>query len=77
MTISECYNKKLGFNALTGEYEDLIESGVINSVKVDRYALINATSIASTIITMGGVVVEENESDPNLLRIEGTMPTVL
>ena len=56
------------------KYEDLIKSGVINSVKVDRYALLNATSIAATIITMGGVIVEENDVDSNVLRLEGTIP---
>ena len=70
MTIAECYNKKLGFNALTGEYEDLLDTGVINSVKVDRYSLINATSLAATVITMGGYVVEENEPESNVFQLQ-------
>lgn len=70
MTVAECYNKELGFNALTGEYENLLETGVINSVKVDRYSLINATSVASTVITMGGSIVEENEPEHNVLQLQ-------
>lgn len=70
LVLANCYNKKLGFNALTGEYENLIETGVINAVKVDRYSLINATSVASTVITMGGMIVEENEKDQNVLQLQ-------
>ena len=75
--VKNCLDKKLGFNALTGEYENLIETGVINSVKVDRYSVINATSIAATVITMGGNIVEENDKDPNVLQIAGPIPEVL
>lgn len=75
--VKDCLEKKLGFNALTGNYENLIETGVINSVKVDRYSVINATSIAATVITMGGNIVEENEKDPNILQLAGPIPEVL
>lgn len=44
----------MGYNVLTNRYEDLSNTGVINSVKVDRYSLINAISVASTVITMCG-----------------------
>lgn len=44
----------MGYNVLTNKYEDLFNTGVINSVKVDRYSLINAISVASTVITMCG-----------------------
>lgn len=70
MTVAECFNKDLGFNALTGEFENLIETGVINSAKVDRYSVLNAVSIASTVITMGGSIVDENEKDQNVLQLQ-------
>lgn len=73
LVLANCYNKRLGFNALTGEYEDLVKSGVINAVKVDRYSLINATSVASTVITMGGSIVEENEPENNILQLQAPM----
>jgi len=41
----------IGFNAVTGELEDLFESGVIDPLKVTRIALVNANSIASTLLT--------------------------
>ena len=68
--LTDCFEKKLGFNALTGEYQDLLSSGVVNSVKVDRYSLINAASVASTLITMGGLIVDENEKDQNILQLQ-------
>lgn len=68
--LADCFEKKLGFNALTGEYQDLLSSGVVNSVKVDRYSLINAASVASTLITMGGLIVDENEKDQNILQLQ-------
>ena len=48
----------------------MILLGVINSVKVDRYSLINATSVAATVITMGGSIVEENEPEHNVLQLQ-------
>lgn len=76
-TVANCYNKQLGFNALTGKYENLVETGVINAAKVDRYALINATSVASTVITMGGLIAEENEKDQNVLQLQGPIPGIM
>ena len=36
LVLANCYNKHLGFNALTGYYEDLVKTGVINAVKIDK-----------------------------------------
>jgi chaperonin GroEL len=41
----------VGFNALTGEYEDMIKAGVIDPTKVTRSALQNAASIAGLMLT--------------------------
>jgi len=47
-----------GFNAETGEYEDLLESGVIDPTKVVRFAVQNAASVASLLITTEAMVAE-------------------
>ncbi|TQL70239.1 chaperonin GroEL [Nocardioides albertanoniae] len=52
-----------GFNAATGEYGDLIAQGVIDPVKVTRSALINATSIASMLLTTETLVVDKPEEE--------------
>ncbi len=48
----------IGFNALTGEYEDLVDAGVIDPAMVTRTALQNAASIGSLILTTEVVVAE-------------------
>lgn len=50
-----------GFNAATGEYEDLIKVGVIDPKKVTRTALQNAASIASLLLTTEAAVAEKPE----------------
>ena len=50
-----------GFNALTEEYGDMVGFGVIDPVKVTRYALSNAASIASMILTTESIVAEKPE----------------
>jgi chaperonin GroEL len=52
-----------GFNALTGEYEDLLAAGVIDPVKVTRSALRNAASIAALVLTTETLVAEKPEED--------------
>lgn len=47
-----------GFNAATGEYQNLIEKGIVDPVKVTRSALQNAVSIASMLLITESVVSE-------------------
>ena len=54
-----------GYNAATGEYQNLIEHGVIDPVKVTRSALANAASIAALLLTTETLVVEKRENDDN------------
>ncbi len=50
-----------GFNALTGEYGDMFEAGVIDPTKVERIALQNAVSIAGLLLTTEALVTEIKE----------------
>lgn len=47
-----------GYNAATGEYEDLITAGVIDPTKVTRVALENAASVAGMILTTASVIID-------------------
>jgi chaperonin GroEL len=47
-----------GFNAASGEYEDLMKAGVIDPTKVSRFALQNASSVASLMLTTEAMVAE-------------------
>jgi chaperonin GroEL len=64
--IKSADNPNLGFNALTGEFVDMIQAGVIDPVKVVRTALQNAASVASVMLTTESVVTEipEKEKTP-------------
>src|SRR5437879_6497160 len=48
-----------GFNAATGQYEDLVTAGVIDPTKVTRTALQNASSIASLMLQTEAMICEE------------------
>ena len=50
-----------GFNAATGEYEDLLKAGVIDPKKVTRTALQNAASVASLLLTTECAIAEKPE----------------
>ena len=61
-TVSE-REKGIGFNAVTGEYSDLIKDGVIDPLKVTRTALQNAASIASMLLTSETLVADLPEKN--------------
>jgi chaperonin GroEL len=52
-----------GFNAATGEYVDLVATGVVDPVKVTRSALQNASSIAGMLLTTETLVVEKPQHE--------------
>lgn len=51
-------NDDVGFNALTGEYEDLVSAGITDPAMVTRSALQNAASIGALIVTTDVVIAE-------------------
>ncbi len=51
-----------GLNANTGEYENLLESGVVEPFQVTELALRNAASVASTITSIGTFILNDYES---------------
>ncbi|MDE6268424.1 MAG: chaperonin GroEL [Muribaculaceae bacterium] len=53
-----------GYNARTGEYENLLSAGVIDPAKVTRVALENAASIAGMFLTTECVIADKKEDNP-------------
>ncbi len=51
----------VGFNAITGEFEDMFAAGIVDPAKVTRSALQNAASIAGMILTTECIVVDKPE----------------
>ena len=57
--------KGIGFNALDGEYIDMIQAGIVDPAKVTRSALQNAASIAAMVLTTETLVADKPEkADP-------------
>ncbi len=56
--VLDAKDANFGFNAFSGEYEDLVKSGVLDPTKVVRTALQNAGSIASLMLTTEALVAE-------------------
>ena len=61
--VQENRASNFGFNALTHEYGDLIQMGVIVPTKVERTALTNASSIASLLLTTDAIISELPKKD--------------
>ncbi|MBS1784295.1 MAG: chaperonin GroEL [Acidobacteria bacterium] len=53
-----------GFNAATGEYQDLVKAGVIDPAKVTKSALRNAASVAAMMLTTEAIISEIPEPKP-------------
>ncbi len=62
--VRENASASYGFNALTGEFEDMMEAGIIDPTKVTRSALENAASVASVLVMSEAVVYEAKEDSP-------------
>lgn len=56
--VSEAKNYNMGYNAQTGEYVDMIKSGIIDPAKVVKTALAAAASTAGVLLTTGAVMSE-------------------
>ncbi|KEI05592.1 chaperonin GroEL [Clostridium botulinum] len=54
----------MGFDALEGEYVNMVQKGIVDPAKVTRSALQNAASVASTFLTTECVVAEIPEKNP-------------
>jgi chaperonin GroEL len=56
-------NANYGYNARTGEYEDLVKSGVVDPAKVTRVALQNAASIAGLMLTVEAMITDLKDEE--------------
>ena len=54
----------VGYDAYNDKYVDMVEAGILDPVKVTRTALLNASSVASTLLTTESVVADIKEPAP-------------
>jgi chaperonin GroEL len=72
--IANANEENLGFNAATGEYVDMLEAGIIDPLKVERVALLNATSVSSLLLTTEATIAdikEEPSASPAMPDMSG------
>jgi chaperonin GroEL len=53
----------MGFNAATGEFQDLVKAGVIDPTKVTRSALQNAASVSALLLTSDAIIADKPKKD--------------
>ena len=63
---------QIGYNAMTGRYEDLLVGGVVDPCRVSRCALQNAASIAGVVLTTQAVLAEKiRKPEPLFPQVPG------
>ncbi len=61
-----------GYNAETGKYEDLLETGILDPTKVTRFALQNAASVSGLLLTTEATISEKAGSEEGLIPEDPT-----
>lgn len=63
-SVESSSDENAGFDAAKGEYVDMFKAGIIDPVKVERIALLNAVSVASMLLTTEATISEIKEDKP-------------
>ncbi len=70
---AEGKNPRIGYNVMSGEYEDMIEAGIPDPAKVTRGAVENAASIAAMILTTEALITDIPEDEKPMPSPDGGM----
>ena len=70
-SVENSKEENMGFDAAKGEYVDMIKAGIIDPVKVERIALLNAVSVASMLLTTEATISEIKEDKPAMPDMSG------
>ncbi len=70
-SVENAKDENTGFDAAKGEYVNMLESGIIDPVKVERVALLNAVSVASMLLTTEATINEIKEDKPAMPDMSG------
>ncbi|HEB9121244.1 TPA: chaperonin GroEL [Campylobacter jejuni] len=70
-SVENAKDENTGFDAAKGEYVNMLESGIIDPVKVERVALLNAVSVASMLLTTEATISEIKEDKPAMPDMSG------
>ncbi len=75
--VMESKDYNFGYNAQTGEYVDMMKSGIIDPAKVVKTAIQAAASTAGVLLTTGAVMSEIPEEKPATPQMGGGMPGMM
>ncbi|EHT9061704.1 chaperonin GroEL [Campylobacter jejuni] len=70
-SVENAKDENTGFDAAKGKYVNMLESGIIDPVKVERVALLNAVSVASMLLTTEATISEIKEDKPTMPDMSG------
>ncbi|HEF8591261.1 TPA: chaperonin GroEL [Campylobacter jejuni] len=70
-SVENAKDENTGFDAAKGEYVNMLESGIIDPIKVERVALLNAVSVASMLLTTEATISEIKEDKPTMPDMSG------
>ncbi|EGF5932826.1 chaperonin GroEL [Campylobacter coli] len=70
-SVENAKDENTGFDAAKGEYVNMLESGIIDPVKVERVALLNAVSVANMLLTTEATISEIKEDKPAMPDMSG------
>ncbi|KAA6225452.1 MULTISPECIES: chaperonin GroEL [unclassified Campylobacter] len=70
-SVENSKDENIGFDAAKGEYVDMFSAGIIDPVKVERIALLNAVSVASMLLTTEATISEIKEEKPAMPDMSG------
>src|SRR3989339_636169 len=59
-------DQQFGFDVITGEFKNLVKAGILDPIKVERYALINAASIAELLLTSDTAITDVKGDEPDM-----------
>lgn len=71
--IKQQTNTSIGYNAVTGNIQDLLQSGIIDPVKVVRCALQNAISISGLFLTTEGIILQPRADESDNMDMMSSM----
>lgn len=75
--VSDAKEYNFGYNAQTGEYVDMLKSGIIDPAKVVKTAIMAAASTAGVLLTTGAVMSEIPDEKQSTPQMPGGMPGMM
>jgi chaperonin GroEL len=64
--LKNSHDSSWGYDILTGEFKNMVEAGILDPVKVERFALVNASSVAELLLTSDVAITDIKETQSSM-----------